>query len=583
MSYAQRLALKKLERDRARAYKRRWRIRRTQAIQLGSSQTARRKRLAGITLLRRKRKAFLLEGALIVRPAFKRIVRLPPAVQPRRAGTATHFENNVGRRVIRSLDFARACALFTKVYRQTPFETHRPRLWNNLTQRWMKKYRIGRYWLRDAGRWLRDPWLSEIVACDMTLRPDRFGGELQARSQQVGEYVPAVDVSGRDVPRKHAAKERHTFQNLLPTAQEHETKKTNSILKKGPIIDRMLTRQRLKISQQVLRKPLPTLRLANYEYRDVIRRHKENKAKSVKQKEEEEQLRVKAYWARKAKKLPPEKEKRLPLKHPANLWLPHIIWKEIQRRIRKFEWRESDEVFFRKGFRNAFRFHPNERRKSPWLEALIYTRATYSTRLAEFRRRQYPHEQKKFKWLQRVRKMLYPGRGTRYIKGRRWPQLRRYNQKLHYTLFNLRDRGAARRHFKKRNRRTRPAVSAFVSMAKGLTDRLDLTCFQMGVAPSVYWARIVTEFGLLRVNGITMHNPTYRIKPADIIYPNWDRIFRFQHFFRPQLRAREEYQRRNRVSTAFYPTNMEYHRGIRAFIYKHAPDLFDLRRGSRIW
>jgi len=129
----------------------------------------------------------------------------------------------------------------------------------------------------------------------MTLRPDRFGGELRARPQQVGEYVPAVDVLGRDIPRKKAAKERHKFQTALPAAQDHETKKTNRILKKGPIIDRMLTRQRLKISQQALRKPLPTLRLANYEYRDVIRRHKENKAKSVKQKGEEEQLRVKAY------------------------------------------------------------------------------------------------------------------------------------------------------------------------------------------------------------------------------------------------------------------------------------------------
>ncbi len=49
----------------------------------------------------------------------------------------------------------------------------------------------------------------------------------------------------------------------------------------------------------------------------------------------------------------------------------------------------------------------------------MYTRATYSTRLREFRRRQYPHEQKKFKWLQRVRKMLYPGRRARYIKWRR--------------------------------------------------------------------------------------------------------------------------------------------------------------------
>lgn len=79
-----------------------------------------------------------------------------------------------------------------------------------------------------------------------------------------------------------------------------------------------------------------------------------------------------------------------------------------------------------------------------------------------------------------------------------------------------------------------------------------------------------------------MYNPTYRIKPSDVIYPNWNTIARFQHYFKPQLRAREEYQRRNRTSTSFYPTNMEYHRGIRAFIYKHAPDTSDLRRSSRI-
>jgi len=70
---------------------------------------------------------------------------------------------------------------------------------------------------------------------------------------------------------------------------------------------------------------MPGIRLANYEFRDVIREHKENKAKSPKQKKEEEETRVKAYWARKAKKLPPERLKRLPLKHPANLWLPHTI------------------------------------------------------------------------------------------------------------------------------------------------------------------------------------------------------------------------------------------------------------------
>jgi ribosomal protein S4 len=497
-------------------------------------------------------------------------------------GERKFFRAGVGRHFIRTLDFARACALHTRFRRQAPFDTYRPRLWNKLTLRWMKKYRIGRYWLRDTSRWLRDPWLSEIVACDMTLRPDRFGGELRSRQQQVGEYVAEVDAEGQDIRRKDALKERHKYQKILPAVKDTELLRTDALLKRAPVSTKIVTRHRLGITKEARRKPVPSLRLANYEYRDVIREHKENKAKSAKQKQEEEEAQIKEYWARKAKKLPLERPRRLPLKHPANLWLPHIIWKEIQRRVRKFEWRESDEVFFRKGFRKAFQFYPNERRKAPWLEHLMYTRATYSTRLREFRRRQYPHEQKKFKWLQRVRKMLYPGRQAKYIKGRRWPQLRRYNQKLHYSLFNLRDRAAARRRFKRLSGRTRPAVSSFVSMSQGLTNRLDVTCLKLGFAPTIYWARIVSEFGLLRVNGVTLYDPAYRLKPADVIYPNWDTVARFQHYFKPQLKAREEYLRQNRDSTAFYPTNMEYHPGVRAIVYKHAPDESDLRRSSRI-
>lgn len=118
-------------------------------------------------------------------------------------------------------------------------------------------------------------------------------------------------------------------------------------------------------------------------------------------------------------------------------------------------------------------------------------------------------------------------------------------------------------------------------MSKGLTDRLDVTCLKMGFAPTIYWARIVSEFGLLRVNGVTVYDPSYQLKPADVIYPNWDTAARFQHYFKPYLRAREEQVRRNRASTAFYPTNMEYHRATRAIVYKHAPDESDLRRSSR--
>jgi hypothetical protein len=153
----------------------------------------------------------------------------------------------------------------------------------------------------------------------MSLRPDRFGGELRSRQQQVGEYVAEVDAEGKDIARKDAPKERHKYQKILPSVKDKEFLKTNRLLKRAPLNAKLITKHRLSITDEARRKPVPGLRLANYEYRDVIREHKENKAKSAKQKEEEELLRVKAYWSRKAKKLPPERPRRLPLKHPANL------------------------------------------------------------------------------------------------------------------------------------------------------------------------------------------------------------------------------------------------------------------------
>lgn len=156
----------------------------------------------------------------------------------------------------------------------------------------------------------------------MTLRRDRFGGELRSQTQQVGEYVAEVDDFGRDIPRKVAPRERHKFQRLMPVVpidKDPEVKKTDRILKRGALSSKIVARHRLEIARQARRKPVPSMRLANYEYRDVIREHRAEKAKSVKQKTEEEEARVKEYWARKAKKLPPIRPRRLPLKHPANL------------------------------------------------------------------------------------------------------------------------------------------------------------------------------------------------------------------------------------------------------------------------
>jgi hypothetical protein len=160
----------------------------------------------------------------------------------------------------------------------------------------------------------------------MSLRRDRFGGELRSRAQKVGEYVADVDASGRDIPRKNAPKERHKFeQTVLPEKEDLEIKRTIKVLAKGSNLRKTIALHRLFIAKQARRKPVPSMFLANFEYRDVIREHKEELAKSAQQKAEEEQTRIKAYWSRKARKLPPARPRRLPLKHPANLWLPHAI------------------------------------------------------------------------------------------------------------------------------------------------------------------------------------------------------------------------------------------------------------------
>lgn len=114
----------------------------------------------------------------------------------------------------------------------------------------------------------------------------------------MGEYVAEVDEFGRDIPRKNAPRERHKFQKIMPVVpvnKDPEVKKTDLVLKRGPLSSKVVARHRLEIARQALRKPAPTMRLANYEYRDVIREHKSEKAKSAKQKEEEEQARVNAY------------------------------------------------------------------------------------------------------------------------------------------------------------------------------------------------------------------------------------------------------------------------------------------------
>jgi ribosomal protein S4 len=86
-------------------------------------------------------------------------------------------------------------------------------------------------------------------------------------------------------------------------------------------------------------------------------------------------------------------------------------------------------------------------------------------------------------------------------------------------LFNLPDRRAASRHFRKLNRRSAPAISNFIRAQKGLGTRLDVTLMHLGAAPSIYWARIVAPFGLLRVNGRILYRPADSLLIDDVIEP----------------------------------------------------------------
>ena len=85
----------------------------------------------------------------------------------------------------------------------------------------------------------------------MSLRPDRTGGELRARDQQIGEYVAEVDDMGRDIPEAKAVfRERHA----LTARNGVKTLATASVSPAAPVAS-----HRLRISKLARRKPVPAM------------------------------------------------------------------------------------------------------------------------------------------------------------------------------------------------------------------------------------------------------------------------------------------------------------------------------------
>jgi hypothetical protein len=144
---------------------------------------------------------------------------------------------------------------------------------------------------------------------------------LRPIEQQIGEYVPDVDVRGKDIPyTKARALERHKY-SPRPQPKLTEVKLLSRV--RGSA--RFFVRQRLEISKSLRRKPIPAMWLANYEYNDFWREFKEEAAKPLKQKREEAKLKQQEALARAAQGLPLERKRRYALKMPPFPQLPKII------------------------------------------------------------------------------------------------------------------------------------------------------------------------------------------------------------------------------------------------------------------
>lgn len=261
--------------------------------------------------------------------------------------------------------------------------------------------------------------------------------------------------------------------------------------------------------------------------------------------------------------------------------LPDELFRLSRSRLRKLEWRDSDEKYYRRGLRHAFSFHPKARRNAPWLEVLLYRRALYPYKRAEFRRYMFPREQKSHRWREKLRKLMYRRKLTNtYFKKRRWHLTRMYNQRLSRSLFDIRTSKAALKRTRKRAR-LRTKTTGLEQNMVGFGDRLDVTLILMGIAPTTFWARVLAKMGLLRINGKVVRDPTFRFKKGDYVEWVWDKIQRLKSHFKPLMKKRSPGWLLHNSSFRL-PGNFEYNAKLRSAYYTRLPRPGDLPCSARL-
>lgn len=202
--------------------------------------------------------------------------------------------------------------------------------------------------------------------------------------------------------------------------------------------------------------------------------------------------------------------------------LPEKNFKEIRNRLKLLNWVENDGVFERKDLRTAFSMQAAERSKTPWLEPLVYKRALYSTSIGPYRKSAIPREQKRLKHLQYLRKQMFGAR-YKYIKGRRLFRLNILNTKMYLSLFDIVNKSAARRLFKNLNKNAEKEYGFFKNLID-LGNRYDVLLILFGIAPTIFWSKVLTKMPLIKVNGSSIAGSAARIKLGDVLSYDFDLI-----------------------------------------------------------
>lgn len=279
--------------------------------------------------------------------------------------------------------------------------------------------------------------------------------------------------------------------------------------------------------------------------------------------------RILRYWLRNSKRA---------LKQEQWFLIPETVFKTVKNRLKGFDWNTEDDSFYRIDLKQAFSLRYSERVYVPWLEPLMYKQSLYATKLKPYRQHSIPREQKRLKSLQYFRKQfLTVGENKIYIKGRRLPRLNLLNTKLYLSLLRLRNKKAARKHFKKRTKHT-TKTTGFSETTLGFCDRYDVNLMLIGLAPTIYWARVLAKLGLVKVNGLIITSENFRLKPGDTIQFDLNKITKLMFNITKELK---NYNEDNKLIFKF-PDNYAYCNNLETAVFLRLPRPEDIVDSGRV-